>query len=317
MKILVCGATGFVGQAITRRLIEAGHAVRALTRSPDAALHSLAAVDTLSEALRVGQLLPHRGDVTDVDTLATAVSGVDAVVQAAQFKGAPVERPGAGLTYEDVDHRGTVNVLSAITATAAHPHFVYASGITVDAQAAGPWNVAKWKAEEAVRLSGLPWTIVRSCWAYGPRDKALNRLLSYSNLLPFVPVFGDGQAALTPVFVEDIGRLFARIVDSPIESRDTLFRLGGPDLVTLDDFLRAALEHMGRHRPILHIPVPLGRLAALPLQLLPWRPLTPDAVDFVAQAGAVTDEDRCLLRERFPGFETTPLREGLASYLAR
>lgn len=317
MEILVCGAAGFVGQAITHSLLGAGHHVRALTRSPEAATRKFTSSDVARDALASGRLAPVRGDVTDARTLVSAVTGAEVVIQATQFEGAPVERPADHLTYEEVDHRGTVNLLQAISSTEQTPRFLYMSGITVHAGATRPWDAAKWRAEEAIRQSGLDWSIVRSCWAYGPGDKALNRILGYSDLLPFVPVFGDGRQRLTPVFVRDIGRLFATLVDDPTHSRDTVFGLGGPDEVTLDGFLRAALDQMGRRRPILHIPVLLGRSQARLLQMLPWRPLTPDAVDFVAQEGAATSAERRLLSERFPGFETTTLRQGLASYLGR
>lgn len=317
MEILVCGATGFVGGVIARGLLDAGHNVRALTRSPQTMGKRPASDRAIAEALEAGRLTPVGGDVTDPATLPRAVRGVEVVVLAVQFKGAPIERPAEHLTYEDVDHQGTVNLLEAIKASGGTPRFLYMSGITVSADATGPGDAAKWKAERAIRQSGLPWTIVRSSWAYGPGDKALNRILGYSDFLPFVPVFGDGRQIHTPVFVEDIGRLFAALVDGPERSRHTLFGLGGPDEVTLDEFLRAALRHMGRRRPILHIPVPLARLQAELLQLLPWRPLTPDAVDFVAREGAATAADRRLLAQRFPGFATTPLEEGLASYMGR
>ena len=262
-------------------------------------------------------------------TLLAAVEGVEAVVQAAQFTGAPVENPARGLTYAAVDRDGTLNLLEAIaqvygrpttgSATARYPvgspRFLYMSGITVSEEAREPWNRAKWQAEEAIRGSGLDWTIVRACWAYGPRDTALNRIIGYSDYLPFVPIFGRGDDPLTPVFVDDIGRLFALLVAAPDKARDTTFRLGGPDVVTLNEFLRLALQAKGRRRPILHIPKPVGKIQGALMQYLPGRPLTPDAVDFVSQGGAVTDADRLLLAERFPEFRPTPLREALGSYL--
>jgi hypothetical protein len=51
------------------------------------------------------------------------------------------------------------------------------------------------------------------------------------------------------------------------------------------------------------------------MQRLPGRPLSPDAVDFVAQEGAVSDVDRERLEEKFPEFRATPVKEGLESYL--
>ncbi|MBN1320965.1 MAG: NAD(P)H-binding protein [Thermoleophilia bacterium] len=329
MTILVSGATGFIGSAITHHLLDAGHAVRAMSRSTAEALPKSFEDDTGRRALAEGRLTFVQADVTRPDTLPAAVQGVEAVIQAAQFTGAPVEDPRRNLTYAAVDRNGTLNLLSALAQVygaptagptmarfpAGSPRFFYTSGITVSAEATEPWNRAKWQAEEAIRGSGLDWTVVRSCWAYGPRDAALNRILGYSDYLPFVPIFGKGDDPLTPVFIEDVGRLFALLVADEEQSRATTFRLGGPDEVTLSEFVRLALEAMGRRRPILRIPKPLGKVQGALIQHLPGRPLTPDAVDFVSQGGSVTGADRAFLEERFPGFRTTPLRDGLGSYL--
>jgi nucleoside-diphosphate-sugar epimerase len=329
VTVLVSGATGFVGGTITRHLLAAGHSVRALSRSATRAREVFAATLEGRAALDEGRLSFVEADVKRPDSLRPAVQGVAAVIQAAQFQGAPVEDPSRGLTYMNVDRNGTLNLLGAIAAvygraTAApamarfpdgSPRFLYMSGIGVYEEPRESWNQAKWQAEEALRGSGLDWTIVRGSWAYGPQDAALNRILRYSDYLPFVPIFGDGDALLTPVFVDDIGRFYVRMLASPERSIDTLFGLGGPDPVTLNEFLRLALEIMHRDRPILHIPKAVGKVQGTVMQHLPGRPLSPGAVDFVSQAGAATEADRKLIAERFPDFQATPLRRGLC-YLA-
>jgi nucleoside-diphosphate-sugar epimerase len=330
VTILVSGATGFVGGTITRHLLDTGHAVRAMSRSTARAMKEFAAHESGRRALAEGRLTFIQADVTKPDTLLPAVRCVEAVIQAAQFTGAPVENPAQGLTYMDVDRNGTLNLLEAIAQaygeptagpamarfTNGAPRFLFMSGISVSPDCRYYWDKAKWQAEEAIRGSGLDWTIVRGSWMYGPDDAALNRILHYSDRLPFVPIFGPGNDPLTPLFVEDIGRLFALIVDNPEKSVDTTFGVGGPDVVTLNEFLELALRTMDRSRPILHIPKRVGKVQGALLQHLPGRPLTPGAVDFVSQGGAATATDRRLLAERFPQFRTTPLREALGSYLA-
>jgi nucleoside-diphosphate-sugar epimerase len=345
MNILVSGATGFVGGAIARHLLAAGHQVRAMNRSTGRAMSVFARSETGRRGLADGSLTFVQADLTKPETLAAAVAGVDVVVQAAQFAGAPVEDPARGLTYMNVDRNGTLNLLEAIAsaygpreapsatgadtsagqgasaaagpavARAAAPRFLYMSGITVSASSPYTWDKAKWQAEEAIRASGLDWTIVRCAPIYGKYDVSFNRLIAYSDHLPFVPTFGNGRALITPLFIDDVGRFFALLIANPDRCRHTTFGLGGPDTVTIDQLLHLMLRTMARARPIVHIPKPLGKVQGGLMQFLPGRPLTPAAVDFVAAPAAATDIDRQWLSETFPEFRPTPLKQSLESYL--
>lgn len=243
MRVLVSGATGFIGRSITSHLLLGGHTVRAMSRSAKKAKDTLASRPGVQMALEEGRLTFVAADVTEPASLGAAVGDVDVVIQCAQFPGAPVEDAKRGLTYEKVDRDGTLNLLSAVAAeygarTAGPgmtrfpegaPRFLYQSGVTVSADAVEYWDRAKWQAEEAICGSGLEWAIVRSSWVFGPGDVALNRIIGYSDVLPFVPIFGNGKELLTPLYVEDVGRLFTRLVGDPEASRDATLPLGGPN----------------------------------------------------------------------------------------
>jgi NADH dehydrogenase len=296
LVVAVAGGTGFVGKAIVSELSGRGHRVVVLShRSP---------VGT------VGSVEVRRADATRPETLAPALAGVDAVVISLAFRNSPIEAPRRGQTFERVDAAGT-EALVVAAAAANVPRIVYISGAGAAPDAPRHWFRAKWRAEEAVRGSGIVYTIFRPSWIYGPGDHSLNRFLGFSRWLPFIPQIGNGRQRLVPVFVDDVAALVADALASPAAENATL-EVGGPDTLTMDEIIRAALRVLGRRRPILHTPVLLMKALTAPLMILPSPPMTPSAIDFIVQSAEV---DTGPLQERLPR-RLTPIAEGLASYLA-
>jgi NADH dehydrogenase len=247
--------------------------------------------------------------VTRPESLAAALARVDALVISLAFRNSPIEAPRRGRTFELVDAAGT-EALVAAARTAGVQRLVYISGAGAAPDAARHWFRAKWRAEEAVRGSGIVCTIFRPSWIYGPGDHSLNRFLGFSRWLPFIPQIGNGRQRLAPVFVDDIGSLVADALATPAAENTTL-EVGGPETLTMDEIIRVALRVLRRRRPILHAPVVLMKALTAPLTLLPSPPMTPSAIDFIVQSAPV---DTGPLREALPR-RLTPLAEALATYL--
>jgi NADH dehydrogenase len=251
------------------------------------------------------------GDVRDASTLADALRGIDTIIGCVQFPNSPIESPSRGHTFEEVDAGGTENLAEAAKAAGVR-RYVYLSGAGAAPDAVYHWFRAKWRAETAVREGGLIYTILRPSWIYGPEDKALNRILGMSRFLPFVPLIGSaGKQRLQPAFIDDIGRAVAEALVHPTTDNQ-VFEIGGPEVLTMKEIVRTALEVAGRHRLMLSAPKPLVKLAASLLQFAPGRPLTPDAVEFITM-DALADPTRL---EHVLGLKMTPLRDGLSTYLA-
>jgi uncharacterized protein YbjT (DUF2867 family) len=298
--ILIAGGTGFVGGGIVRELARRGKPVAVLTRNASRAKRS------------PGLDVEYReGDVTRAESLASAMQGVEAVVGCQQFPNSPIENAGKGHTFEKVDAEGTENLVRAAKA-AGVKRYVYLSG--AGAAPDGPhWFRAKWRAETAVRESGLTYTILRPSWVYGPEDRSLNRFLSMSRFLPFVPLIGNaGKQRMQPVFIDDVGRAVAGSLDNPAAANQ-VFKLGGPEVMSMTEVVRTALQVAGRKRLLLSSPKPVMKLVASVLQFAPGRPLTPDAVDFIT--GDALGDPAAI--QRALGLRMTPLREGLATYLGK
>ena len=149
MIVLVVGATGSIGRLVVEEAIRQGFTVRALVRDP-------AKARGLPSEARVIV-----GDVTRPETLADAVDGVGAIVFTLGSDGAG--KVGA----ESVDYGGVRNVLRALGKRMARIVLMTAIGVT---NRTGAYNRATeahdWKrrSERLVRVSGLPYTIVRPGW---------------------------------------------------------------------------------------------------------------------------------------------------------
>jgi NADH dehydrogenase len=187
--ILVSGGTGFVGSAIAAELLKRGESVAVLGRDAAKARNAFA-----------GSVEAREADVTRPETLQAATAGIDTVVNAVQFPTSPIEVPRKGWTFEQVDYQGTVNQVDAAKAAGVR-RFVYVSGVGAAENAEKHWFRFKWLAEEYLRNSGLEWAILRPTWVFGPRDHALNRLVGFTNFLPFLPLFGDGRQPMKTLFV--------------------------------------------------------------------------------------------------------------------
>ena len=300
MRVAVAGGSGFVGAGIVVELHRRGENVVVLSHRPERARATLP-----------DEVEAHKADVADPQSLGPGLAGCEALVISLAFPNSPMESPRRGYTFDAVDAAGTERLVASAQAAGVR-RIVYISGAGAAADAPRHWFRAKARAEAAVTGSGLEYTIIRPTWVYGPDDVALNRFLGFARWLPFVPLTGSGNQQLSPVFIDDVGRLAADAVRSD-SARNQVFELGGPETLSMREIIRTALRVSGRRRPLLPAPAILLKLGAWPLQFLPSPPLTPNAVDFVNQPATV---DTGPLLARMPR-RLTPLAEGLKTYLGR
>jgi NADH dehydrogenase len=301
--VAAAGGTGFVGGAIARELASRGHRILVLSHRRD--LPAASANPAIAQQIEL-----RRCDVTQPGSLAAALRGASALVIALAFRNYPVEAPRRGQTFERVDAAGTEALVRA-AGEAGIDRVVYISGAGADAHATQPWFRAKWRAEEAVRASGLTYTIFRPSWIYGPGDRSLNRFLGFARWLPFVPQIGNGRQRLAPVFIDDMAALVADSLETST-ALNVVLEVGGPETLSMDDVIREALHVSRRRRIIVHTPVTIMKILTAPLAILPSPPMSPSAIDFVVQSAPV---DTTRLNECLPR-RLRPVREGLATYLA-
>lgn len=296
--IAVAGGTGFVGSEIARELRRRGRHVIVLSSSGEGSRGRLP--DDVE--IRVA-------DVRDETSLPAALDGIDELVIALAFPGLPVEQPEKGFTFMEIDAGGTERLVRVGKAAGVR-RVVYISGAGAGHDADRHWFRAKAVAEDAIRDSGMTWTILRPTWIYGPGDVSLNRFLGFARVLPFVPMTNFGSQELAPVFVADVAGLAADSLEQEAAAQQ-VFEIGGPETLTLREILHRAMAIAGIRKPLMPGPAPIIKVAAWPMRFLPQPPLSPDAVDFINQPATV---DVGPLLRQMPRV-LTRLDVGLGSYL--
>ena len=240
MKVFLTGATGFVGRYMLRRLLAEGHAVRALVRDPQKA----------DEPSRAGvELVP--GDVVEATGLEDGMQGCDAVIH---LVGIIVEK--GGNTFESVHDLGTRNVVRAARVVGLG-RFIQMSALGARADGPAEYQVTKWKGEERVRCSGIPYCILRPSVIFGEGDGFVTQMMETMRSAPlFRPVPGDGKPKFRPILVEDVSACFVRALTVEAATNQTI-ELGGADELTLNDMLAEIARCAGVRKPAIHIPMPL------------------------------------------------------------
>ena len=253
MKVLVTGATGFVGQEVLRRLHAAGHTARILLRRPGSP-------DAQELARRFGVTVG-AGNALEAASLGAAMTGMDAVIHLVGIISEIGEQ-----TFENVHTRATQNVVSAAVASGVR-RMIHMSALGARANAASRYHQTKWAAEECVQASGLDWTIFRPSLIYGPQDHFVNLFARMAKFSPVLPVMGPGTARLQPVAVEDVAACLVKAMTEPRSVGQTL-DLCGPERLTLPEILQAILAATGRRRRIVRVPLGLARFPARLLEVV-------------------------------------------------
>lgn len=265
-QVLILGGSGFVGRALAARLVRAGGwQIRVPSRQP--------------ARVRALGMLPgvqiESADVHDPTTLVRLLAGCDAVVNlVAILHGRPDQFDAV---HVQLPERLAQACQQAGVARLIH---VSALGVPLGAGAAplgdpqsAPSHYLRSKAagEQRLRQAGLDLTVLRPSVIFGAEDRFLNLFADLQALFPVMPLAG-ATARFQPVWVEDVAEALRRCLDEPATIGQT-FECAGPKVWTLRQIVRAAGAWSGHPRPIVPLPLALGRLQATLLGLLPGEPL--------------------------------------------
>ena len=230
-KVLVAGATGYLGQFVVRALKEKGHWVRALGRSAE----KLAPLEEYADELFIGE-------VTDPDSLAGVCDGIDVV-----FSSVGITRQKDGLTYKDVDYQANSDLLSIAEASGVSK-FMYVHVLNAGKLRRVAMIQAKQAFVDELQVSALKHVVVCPTGFFSDMEELLSMARSGRVFL-----FGDGSSQINPIHGADL----AEVCVSALETEQSRVDVGGPEVFTYREIAELAFDVLDRPARIICIPKPL------------------------------------------------------------
>ena len=262
---LITGSTGFICRALVRHLFGLGLPVRTLIRpSP----HTPKLPRGVPLEVAVSSLADARG-------LRASMSGVDTIIHLASAEGQG--NRGDLLT---TDIHGTRNLAEA-AADAGVKRIIYISHLGADRMSAFPVLKAKGIAEEHIRRSGVPFTILRTSLIFGPEDRFTVPLARLLSLAPgLFPLPGGGRAVVQPLWLEDLITCILWAVDNPDMANET-YEIGGSEYFPLRQVVETLMEVTHHRRIITSLSMPNMRALLIMLDaMIPNFPFSSFTLDY-------------------------------------
>ena len=269
-RVLVAGATGYVGKFAAQAFKEHGYRVRALTRSEERLAEPGPFTAPAIGSDDVDEVFV--GELTEPETLDGLLDGIDIV-----FSSVGISRQRDGLTFEQVDY-GCNHTLIELAERSDVRQFVYVS--MQGAQEPELADLAITRAHEKVvrelQASDLDERIVRPCGYFSDMGALLSMAKRGRVLL-----VGDGENRMSPIH----GRDLAEVCVAAVEGEDREIEAGGPEVMTQREAAEIAFEVVGKPPKFLVVPLWLAGGLAKSIRLLSKQ--FGDLAEFIVVAGEV------------------------------
>ncbi len=230
MRVLVTGASGFVGGRLAPALEEAGHEVRAMTRHPDR---------------YEGAGTPVAGDVSDESSLRAALDGCDAAYYLVHSLDSP--------DFQERDANAARSFARA-AADAGVGRIVYLGGLGDDSDQLSAHLRSRRQVERLLAEGGVPVTVLRAGIVIGHGGVSWEMTRQLVAHLPAMITPRWVHTRTQPIAVADVVRYLVGVLEAP-EAEGRAFDVGGPEVLEYLEMLTRVAEIQGRR--LLIVPVPL------------------------------------------------------------
>ena len=260
--VSIIGGTGFVGRALTEKLLKAGARVIVLARNGDRAKQ-------LKTGGTIGQLTAIPGNALNDDDLLSVISPANILINLVG-----ILAPSGQQTFSALQAELPVRI-GRMAKNAGCQQIVHISALGADLKSPSIYARTKAEGERGLLRQFPDAVILRPSIIFGPGDNFFNRFGRMAMFAPALPLIGGGTNLMQPVYVGDVADAVLAALATE-ESKGRIYQLGGPQTYSFADLMRFTMTCVGRRRPLLPIPFSVASLPAAFAGLLPNPPLTLD-----------------------------------------
>jgi len=265
MRIIITGASGFIGSHLTHAMHEAGHEIIACVRHPSKGKQNWPHITVIK--------VDFTTDHAESDWI-PRLQNVDMVINAVG-----VIRNSRNQTFDALHTKAPIALFKACE-SAEVKRVIQISALGADENAISHYHTSKCVADRYLRQSNLDWAIVMPSIVYGPGAKSM-ALFKAMATLPVIPLINAGDQQIQPIHISDMTRAIVKIVESSSPLRSDI-EMVGPEPITMKKMYQELRHWLGfGQAKFLSIPYRLALYSARWAGLLGRTPITGETVEML------------------------------------
>ena len=261
-EILLFGATGQIGRNLIRKLSQNNYKITAVTRN----IHSAGYV--LKTQANPGYLELVELKNFNLDRVESLIKNTSICINL------------TGILYEkrkdefQILHSDFPSLLSKKANQFQIEKFIHISALGIEKATDSKYALSKLEGERKIKENFKKSIIIKPSIVYSVDDKFTTRFMSLLSMLPIMPLYYNGKTKFSPIHVTDLVDIIFNLIES--KEDNLVLECIGPEVITFKEIIEKLLISIEKKKVLLPLPLPIAKITAKFLQLLPNPLLTED-----------------------------------------